>query len=212
VCDRALDGDGALTRLWPLVHAERLPSWLKDYVEMEESASKLRLFETQCVPGLLQTEAYAHAIIAAGRGKVDQEAVDELVTARIARQAIFSRKNPPAVWVIVDESVLHRRICSHNVMNDQLTHLLDIIDPPNLVVQVLPYDACMNVPQVVPFTGMSFADSPDTFYVNTPGGGGNFVISPDAVQRCNVVFDLLRAAAMPPELTVDRLLAAIKET
>jgi transcriptional regulator with XRE-family HTH domain len=210
-CDELLENDGALTRLWQLVHAERLPSWLLDYVGMEQDAVGLRFFETQCIPGLLQTEAYMRAMLSAGRARCEHDLIEELVSVRLRRQEALRREQPPHIWAIIDESVLTRPVGGRDVMNHQLRHLAESVDPPAIVVQVLPCEAYEQLPLTGAFFGLCFRDSPDVYFIDAPVGSGHFITDPDRVSRCTVNFDLLRAAALPAAASVTRIIEAIKE-
>jgi transcriptional regulator with XRE-family HTH domain len=210
-CDRALDSGGALGRIWQLVHEERVPAWLRDFAAMEEAATELRSFEMQCFPGLLQTEDYVRSVMSVGRTKTDHELIEGAISARLARQQVLQRSKPPQFWALIDEGLLHRAVGGRNVMRQQLQHLLDVSDPPAVVVQVLPYEASMTAPPTGPFLGLSFEDSPDVLFSDSVIGPGLFITDPVRVKRGNVMFDLLRAAALPTDASEARIIEAIKE-
>jgi hypothetical protein len=90
------------------------------------------------VPGLLQTADYARTLFEAWRSAPDDGELDDLVTARMGRQSIFERPKPPALWVILDEAVLHRCVGSAKIMYDQLAHVVRMSDRVNVTVQVVP--------------------------------------------------------------------------
>ncbi|WP_440066421.1 helix-turn-helix domain-containing protein [Streptosporangium sp. OZ121] len=120
--------------------ASQVPRWFRPWVEFEQEATELHVWELAVMPGLLQTEGYARALI--GRDfKVKREHIDELVDARMERQEILRRDEPPMLWIVVDEAVLQRPIGSPEVMSAQLKHLLDVGDQPNISLQVLPFTA-----------------------------------------------------------------------
>jgi len=112
-----LDTRGALTRLWDHLkkgQKQRLHGWFQEWADIEAQATVLRWYEPLVVPGLLQTEEYARAILSARPdGKLDD--LDEQVAARLARQAILDRTGAPQLWCILDEGVLHRAIGSSKV-------------------------------------------------------------------------------------------------
>jgi transcriptional regulator with XRE-family HTH domain len=107
--ERVLPADGALARLREEIGDGlgygAYPSWFQDWLASEREAKKLRTFEPMLVPGLLQTEDYARAVFGARFGITNEE-IDEQVAARLKRQEILVRDEPPALWVILDESVL----------------------------------------------------------------------------------------------------------
>lgn len=205
-CDAALNTDGALARLWPLVNRGNFPSWFRGFVELEASATKIQSFEIMAVPGLLQIAGYARAMLQAGR----HPDVDVLVTARLDRQRILSRPTPPLLWVVLDEGVLRRRIGSASVMRDQLKRLVQIAASPRIVLQVLPYDAGAHAGLDGPLTILSFAKDQDVAYVEALGSG-QLVTRPEDVDRCQLVFDLVRAAALSPEASAEVIAAMIEE-
>jgi Domain of unknown function (DUF5753) len=92
------------------------------------------------VPGLLQTERYARAILSTGVGATEDE-IEELVAARMERQRILERDHPPELWVILDEGVLRRPVGGSDVMREQLIHLGEMARRPHVVVQVIPLGA-----------------------------------------------------------------------
>ena len=128
-CDRALPtADGLFGRLYELArHWDGgYPSWFTEWVEAERRAITLRTWQPLLVPGLLQTPDYARALFLAWHGSDSDDQVDQLVNARIERQAIFQPPDPPSLWAVLDEGVLRRRIGSGPTMRDQLLHLLAV--------------------------------------------------------------------------------------
>jgi transcriptional regulator with XRE-family HTH domain len=119
-----------------------VPSWFESWLEAERQAHMLRIWQPLVIPGLFQTAEYARALfIAAG---ADQDRAEDLVTVRLDRQAILERPDPPHVVAVIDESVLRRLIGSPQTMADQLTHLADLYDRPNISIQVLPSETGAN--------------------------------------------------------------------
>jgi len=113
-----------------------IPSWFESWLEAERSAHALRLWSPILIPGLLQTAEYARALfVAAGE---DDERAEELVAARMDRQAILDRVRPPHVVAVLDEAVLHRLIGMPAVMHDQLTHLAGLSERPNVLLEIVP--------------------------------------------------------------------------
>jgi transcriptional regulator with XRE-family HTH domain len=139
MCDRAFPGrDGWFgefygeSRTWIAT-----PPWFRSWVEHEQQAATLRIWQLGVLSGLLQTEQYARAILAVEPG-VTEEQVSERLAARLARQAILARDDPPAAWFLVDEAALRRCVGSPEVMAAQLTHLGGVARLPNVTIQVVP--------------------------------------------------------------------------
>jgi transcriptional regulator with XRE-family HTH domain len=136
--------NGALTELYEIlsVHLKRraYPGWFAGWPEKEAGARRLRWFEPLVVPGLLQTEPYARAILSTRMGATHEE-LDEAVVGRMERQRILDREHPPELWVILDEAVLRRPVGSPGVMRDQLVRLGEAGRRPNIAIQVVPFGA-----------------------------------------------------------------------
>jgi transcriptional regulator with XRE-family HTH domain len=119
-----------------------VPTWFETWLEAEREAHTLRLWSPTLVPGLLQTAGYASALFVATG--MDEEKATLHVSARLDRQSILDRPNPPHVVAVLDESVLHRLIGSPEVMTAQLTHICELADRSNISVQVVPADIGAN--------------------------------------------------------------------
>jgi transcriptional regulator with XRE-family HTH domain len=136
--------DGLVVRLARLARRADgpIPSWFESWLEAERVAHMLRLWSPLLVPGLLQIGEYARALfLAIG---LDEDAAAEHVAVRLGRQAILDRPKPPYVVVVLDEPVLQHLISSPQVMADQLTHIAEMSERPNVSVQVIPADTGAN--------------------------------------------------------------------
>ena len=134
-----LDTRGALTRLWDHLkkgQKQRLHGWFQEWADIEAQAAILRWYEPLVVPGLLQTEDYARAILCA-RPDGNLDDLDEQVAARLARQAVLDRPDAPQLWCVLDEGVLHRAIGGSKVMRSQLYRLADAAEHPKTTIQVI---------------------------------------------------------------------------
>jgi len=115
-----------------------VPTWFEDWLEAERVAAMLRIWQPLLVPGLLQTAEYARALFLAGQTDTSEETIDALVAARLERQVILDRADPPETVVVLDESVLHRLIGSPQIVHDALLSLADMSERPNISVHVIP--------------------------------------------------------------------------
>jgi hypothetical protein len=136
--------NGALTELYDIL-GEKLrrrayPGWFAEWPDKEAQARRLRSFELVVVPGLLQTAGYARAVLSTRVGATEDE-IEEAVAARLARQQILERDQPPELWAILDEGMLRRPVGASDVMRDQLIHLAAMARRPHIVVQVIPLEA-----------------------------------------------------------------------
>jgi uncharacterized protein DUF5753/helix-turn-helix protein len=93
---------------WWHQYSDVLPQWFEMYIGLEQAASLIREYEVQFVPGLLQTEDYARAVVALGHPSADREEIERRVALRMARQRILAAEHRPRIWVVVDEAVLCR--------------------------------------------------------------------------------------------------------
>jgi transcriptional regulator with XRE-family HTH domain len=118
------------------------PASFRSFAPFEATAVALHIFEHSLVPGLLQTEAYARAVLAT-RPHTPEDEIDSLVAGRLARQSVLWRQDPPApiLWALIDEGVLYRPVAPADVMYNQLKYLAEAAGRPNITVQVIPYQA-----------------------------------------------------------------------
>ncbi|MFG1709934.1 DUF5753 domain-containing protein [Nonomuraea sp. M3C6] len=122
------------------------------------------------VPGLLQTEQYARAVLRAEPGATEEK-VEEALKARLRRQSIYGRPNPPMVQFVMDEGILYRPVGGEAVMYQQLTHLLTMMDHPNITIQVVPLSVGVNCGLMGGFAIAHVPRSPDTAYLSAPKCG-----------------------------------------
>ncbi len=141
---------------------DTIPDWFSTFVGLEQAATIIRCYEAQYVPGLLQTEAYAAAVIDLGQA-VRADEVTQRVELRMQRQQLLNMPQPPDFWAVIDEAVLRRNLGGRQVMRDQLDHILEAGKRPNITVQVVPFDRSDAAAVGGPFTLLRFAepDLPD---------------------------------------------------
>jgi transcriptional regulator with XRE-family HTH domain len=140
--DKAFGTPGTFARLEARLRDLPFPASFRPFAAYEAEATVLYVFEHSLVPGLLQTPGYARAVLAT-RPNTTEDEVDNLVAARLARQAILTRDDPPAplLWTLIDEGVLYRPVAPVEIMHDQLMYLVEVSRRPNITIQVLPYSA-----------------------------------------------------------------------
>ncbi len=182
---------------WWHSYGRVLPPWFEAYIGLESDAARLRDFQPLVVPGLVQTEGYARAVLRAAPHAGRGEDVDRQVALRMQRQAILDQASPPEAWLVISESVLRMRVGGPAVMRAQLRRLADLAARTDLTIQVLPSGTAAQVQAVSPFTMLEFADAADPAVVYLEHlTGGVFVENEDEVRRYRVVFDHLRAEAL----------------
>ncbi|MEU7730263.1 helix-turn-helix transcriptional regulator [Streptomyces sp. NPDC040724] len=192
--DAALGTDGHFSRLVGLVLRSVLPTWFQAYAEMEARAAYISTFQAQLVYGLLQTEEYARAVL----GVRNEEGLDARVAARMERQRILDRENPPLMWVVLSEAVLHQEIGGREVMRNQLAHLLDLRRREWVQVQILPFEAGAHAGLPGSFNLLRFDDDPDIVYTED-FVQGHMTANPQALREGSLRYDHLQAAALSLE-------------
>jgi transcriptional regulator with XRE-family HTH domain len=191
--DAALGTGGTFSRLVGLVLRSQLPSWFQPYAEMESKASYISTYQCQLVYGLLQTKAYARAVL----GVEHSDRLDEMVAARLDRQHILRREQPPVLWVILDEAVLYREIGDRGVMREQLAHLLSMFGKQWLEIQVLPFSAGEHAGMMGSFNLLRFGNDPDLHYSESYDQG-HMSANPQVIRERSLGYARLQAAALSP--------------
>jgi transcriptional regulator with XRE-family HTH domain len=200
----ALSVPGTFIRLWRKMNDGPYPDWFFWYARMEALATEVRHFEAHLIPGLLQTEAYARAIYEIHQPPLSREKVDEHVQARLARQEILTRDEPPNVCFVLDEAMFRRWPRGPGLVRPQLEHILDVSRLPNVSVQVIPFDHGQHVGLFGLMTLLSFADGDDCGY-EEPVGGGRVLTDPTTVATVRHRYDLLRTDALSRDKSQDFL-------
>jgi transcriptional regulator with XRE-family HTH domain len=177
-----------------------LPTGFGIYVGLEAEAASLRVYEAQVVHGLLQTQDYARAVMSTVRRRQTPDEIDRLVKLRMQRQDVLRRSDPLALWIILDESVLRRMAGSSKVMREQLHHLYEASQWPNVTLQVLAFGSGLHPGLGGSFAIIEFPERFDPDVVYTEGVTGQaYIEERDREVRARAeAFDLLRAAALPP--------------
>ncbi|GGW30625.1 helix-turn-helix transcriptional regulator [Streptomyces caelestis] len=189
--DAALGTDGMFSRLVELVLRSQLPAWFRQVAELEARAVGMCTFHTHLVHGLLQTKAYASAVL----GALDRTDLDDRVSARLARQRIFERDEPLVFWAVISEAALYQEIGGRETMRGQLAHLLSFEGKPPINVQVLPFSSGAHAGLQGSFDLFRFDSDPDIVY--TEGyGSGHPTANRDTVKDCSLRYDHLQAAAL----------------
>ncbi|MFB7931654.1 Scr1 family TA system antitoxin-like transcriptional regulator [Streptomyces sp. NPDC056039] len=204
--DAALMTDGSFSRLVGLVLRSQLPAWFQQFAELEARAEYISTYQCQLVYGLLQTESYAAALL-----RVDHpDKVEEMVEARMDRQRVLKREQQPAVWVILDESVLLQVVGSRKVMREQLAHLLSFRDNPWMHIQVLPFDTGAHTGMMGSFTLLRFGDDPDIHYSESYDQG-HMTANPEVIRERSVGYARLQGAALSTEASADLIARVMEE-
>ncbi|MFC4012424.1 helix-turn-helix transcriptional regulator [Nonomuraea purpurea] len=166
------------------------------WLDREKRATELCAYEGLIVPGLLQTQAYADAVCRGFPGATPEQ-ITETVEARMQRQTILRRDNPPFLYAVLDQSALLRPVGSEGVTRSQLQHLLTMGRCPNIVIQIIPLRAMSASGLVAGFViARTAGDGDEAAYIDAPGGG-RMVDQLDHVERLKAWFHTIRADALP---------------
>ncbi|CAL9379339.1 hypothetical protein SUDANB145_01037 [Streptomyces sp. enrichment culture] len=189
---------------WQRYH-DVLPEWFSLYVSLEGAARIIRSYEPHFVPGLLQTEEYARAVLETGTigNSSDEGAVERHVALRMERQALLEREQPPHLWVVMDETVLRRPVSADGrVMREQLDKLLDFAGRERVTLQVAEFATGPHPGTYAPFTLFRFAEPelPDMVFTEYLTGA-LYLDSRDEVSTHLEVLDHMTALAASAQRT-----------
>jgi transcriptional regulator with XRE-family HTH domain len=199
-------------RAWWEAYGDVLPDAYETYIGFEAEARQLSTYQSLVVPGLLQTDEYAQAVIKADATSDDPNLVAQRVSVRLARSAVLTREPPLQLQVVLDEAALRRPIGSPGVMRRQLLWLTEAGKRPNVVLQVLPFSAGAHRGLAGSFTILSFPNDADTPVVYSEGmTGGVFRTRSEDLRSYAEAFEALQAAAFEPRLSAEFLIAVVRE-
>jgi transcriptional regulator with XRE-family HTH domain len=201
----------ANSRGWWHDYSDILPSWFEVYISLEEAAVQISGYEVQFVPGLLQTEEYARAVTLLAYSYPKE--IARRVSLRMARQARLSATEQVSLAVVLDEAALSRPIGGRSVMRDQLAHLIEMSQRPNVTIQVLPFKVGGHAAAGGPFSVLHFAESDlsDIVYLEQLSTA-QYLDKPDMVARYLEVIERLRLEAATQADSVKRLKAILSDT
>ncbi|MBK3628950.1 helix-turn-helix domain-containing protein [Streptomyces asoensis] len=194
---------------WQRFDKRLMPEWFDRLVGLQEAATAIRTFEIQYVPGLLQTPAYARAVVERGLPSATSREVERRVELRTRRTELLQRPDAPRLWAVLDESVLLRVLGGREVMREQLDHLVRMAGLPHVTVQVVPLDVTHASAPAIPVTYLRFAgaDLPDVVYLEQIRSA-TFLEDRDETEEYRVALDRLADEALDPRES----LALLKET
>jgi transcriptional regulator with XRE-family HTH domain len=188
------------TRAWWTQYRSSVPDPYDEYVALEAEAVAMSEWECQVVPGLLQTDEYARAVIEVGADISEPAIIQRRLALRMARQAVLTREPPTRLSVVLDESVLHREIGGRDVLDRQLQHLFDASHRPEVELRVLPFTAGAHAALTESFVIFDFGPDTRSAVVHSEGlTGGQFRTKPADIEVYRGAFADLRRRALPVE-------------
>jgi len=202
----------ARQRGWWHTYGDVLPSEYTHFIGLEAETASVRTYQQVLVPGLLQTEDYARAVIGAFRSHDTSTELDRRIAVRHERQRRVIEDRSLDLWAVLGEGVVRQLVGSPAVTSAQLRFLVEASDLPNVTIQVLPYSAGAHGAMVGAFEILGFPDpvDPDVVYLENMASA-LFLEDPADISRYVQVFDYLRAAALSPQATRAMLTAAAEE-
>ncbi|MCQ8191038.1 helix-turn-helix domain-containing protein [Streptomyces rugosispiralis] len=208
--DAAFGTDGLFGKLYALARREVHPDKYRRRMELETRARAIACYAGQLVPGLLQTEDYARALFRVSNPKATVNEIEEKVAARMGRQALLRATPSPHLSVILDEASLRRPVGGAGVMRAQLARLMGLVDTPDSVIQVLPYEhgehplmgGTLDLLRLDDGTEVAYEESIDT---------GQLLEDTETVMARIQAYDLLRAYALSPTQTAAFIRSVMEE-
>ncbi|MCP3787938.1 helix-turn-helix domain-containing protein [Micromonospora sp. A3M-1-15] len=196
---------------WWHRYGDVLPGWFQSYLGLEAAAALIRTYEVQFVPGLLQTPAYARAVILLGHRGAPPAEVERRVRLRMERQELLRRSDPPQLWAVLDEAALRRPVGGPEVMRRQLDVLIEASAAPHVRLQIVPFDAGGHAAAGGAFSILRFGDQdlPDIVYIEQLTSAV-YLDRRDDLDHYAGAMDRLCGEAAPPERTPE-LLARIRD-
>ncbi|RKT15991.1 helix-turn-helix protein [Streptomyces sp. 1114.5] len=217
-----VEDQGRVDELVALARRGREPGWVQraslarpsysDFIDYEETADYIKSFENMLISGLLQTPDYARAVMQAKPSGLTAEQVDALVTARMERQEVLNRPNPPRLCVIEGESALRVQVGGAKVMAGQLDKLVAMAEHPYVELQVLPDRAGAHAGLMGSFVMFSFPSPDYSDVVCVEHRTGTLYMETAAeIDEYTLIFDSLRSIALSPADSLDMIARVRRE-
>jgi len=197
---------------WWHSYGDVLSTWFQNYLDLEQAAELIRTYEIQFVPGLLQTDAYARAVIMLGHGGATPEEIDRRADLRMARKQMLQRHESPRLWAVLDEAVLRRPIGGKEVLREQIESLLAMCEQPSVRLQVIPFESGGHAAAGGAFTILRFPypDMPDVVYLEHLTSG-LYLDKREDVDHYAAAMGRLTIEAEPPARTPELLRKALRD-
>ncbi|KAF4408231.1 MULTISPECIES: helix-turn-helix transcriptional regulator [Streptomyces] len=212
--DRALSTDGFFGRRCEDVRKAKRSGhagYFERVLEAEKHALTIEEWSPTVIPGLLQTEAYARTVVRATHPLAPDDEVDTKVNARLARARLFEDDHSvPQYWVVLHESILRQPVLSRDEAAAQLGRIASLARHSRILPQVLPWDCGPHPFMLGTAKILTFADAPPLAYTESLHSG-DVIDDPSLVADYRRSYDLLRAAALPPEASLSMIEATAEE-
>ncbi len=186
---------------WWHIYGDDVPEWFSLYLEIEPAAAMIRTYESELIPGLLQTPEYARAVYQARNPDDSDYEIESRVSLRINRQAILTRADPqpPALHVVLNEAAVRREVGGSDVMAEQITRLRQVATRPNTTISVLPLAGGAHAAMESAFVILDFpdpAEDPSVVYLDSPSSAA-YLQKDVEITRYETIFRLVCCQAVP---------------
>lgn len=208
--DQALDTGNVLSSFLPKSDDRAVADHFEAAHAFEQQATMIREFALSYVPGILQTERYAHAVLRVGFPPLSDEERDRAVVTRLERSEILADPVTPVVWALLDEAVIRRPVGGPKVMAEQITHIVRLTEAERIRVHVMPFGLGAHPLLQSMLTLMWFEDQPPVAYVEGLRTG-KVHDAPDMVERFQGAYDLALGDALPLKESLALLRATAKD-
>jgi hypothetical protein len=196
---------------WWSRYGDVMPSWFGNYVGLEVAAKLIRTYELLFVPGLLQTEDYARAVVQLGKAYLPSEEINQRVALRVTRQQILTRTDPVRLWVVLDEAALHRPVGGRDTMREQIQYLIEASQRPNVTLQIMPFSSVGYPDAGGAFSILRFpeGDLPDVVYIEH-AASALYLDKLEDLDEYAAIMEALTIAAAPVSATPTLLAEALE--
>jgi transcriptional regulator with XRE-family HTH domain len=197
---------------WWHSYSDILPQWFEFYVGLERAADRIRTYQVQFVPGLLQTEDYARGVVLLEHADDPADEIARRVTLRMTRQKLLTGPDVPEFWAVMDDAALRRPIGGPEVMRGQLRYLIEVAELPNVTLQVIPFGAGGHAAAGGPFSILRFPepDLPDVVYLEQLTSA-LYLDKHEDTDHYLAVMERLCLEALPADQTVSTLRGLLQE-
>lgn len=196
-----------------IARVSRERSWWSDYrdviasksffqfIEYEAAASAIHGFQPVMIPGLLQTEEYARAVVSLFAAADAPPGVETLVRIRMRRQELVTRPDAPSMHFVLDEAAIRRQVGDEQLMRRQFLHLIDLAARPNLTIEVMPFSAGIHPATQGPFVILEFPEAADDDVLFLETSRGDVIVRDDLdeLSRYGEMFEQLKKLSLGPE-------------
>jgi transcriptional regulator with XRE-family HTH domain len=198
---------------WWQGYGDVVPTWFAPFLGLEQAANIIRCYEVQFIPGLLQTQDYARAVLAIGTDDAPEQEISQRASLRLRRQQILHRPHPPRLWAVIDEAALRRPIGGRSVARAQLRHLTEMARLSHISIQIAPLALGSQAVADGPITMFRFpeAELPDVVYLEQHMNAAYLSKTPERMYHSNVL-NRLAIEAPPPADTADIIQKILDET